>query len=77
MNYHYSKKKYYINFSQLNNLNHKPKLETLNEIRTQIIWGNQFIKHNGKCLLFTSWVCSWISFKNELINDIGQIKETL
>ena len=64
-------------FFQLNNLNQKPKLKTFHEIRAQVIWGNQFIKHKGKCLLFTSWINSGIIYINELINDIGEIKETL
>ena len=62
---------------QINNLNIKPKLKTFHEIRTQVIRGNCFIKYKGTCLLFSSWINSGIIFINDVIDDKGEIKETL
>ena len=64
-------------FFELNNLHVTPKPQTFYDIRTQIIWGNRFIKYKGKCLVFNSWINSGLLFINDVIDDNGEIKETV
>ena len=54
---------------------HGKQMLTFNDIRKQIIWGNQFIKLNKKCLVFPSWINSNLIFINDIINEQGEIKE--
>ena len=56
---------------------HGKQMLTFNDIRKQIIWGNQFIKLNKKCLVFPSWINSNLIFINDIINEQGEIKKTL
>ena len=53
------------------------QISTFNDIRKQIIWGNQFIKLKEKCLVFPSWINSNLIFINDIINERGEIKEIL
>jgi hypothetical protein len=47
--------------------------KTYYDIRKQIIWGNQNIKLNGKCLVFHNFIKSNILYINDIINDSGEI----
>lgn len=42
-------------------------------IRNQIIWGNQFIKFNRKCLLFKNWIDVNIVHIDDILNQNGEI----
>ena len=64
---------YYVEF---NNLTICKKPTSFHDIRSQIIWGNRFIKHNGKCVIFLSWINSGITYVNDIINDAGEVSET-
>ena len=39
------------------------------DIRKQVIWGNKFIKFEGKCLCFNSWIDSGLIFVNDIIDN--------
>ena len=58
-------------------INHKKVTEPSNfrTVRQQIIWGNQFIKIRGKCILFDKWLESDIVYINDIIDDSGEISE--
>jgi hypothetical protein len=60
-------------FVELNNIMNRPP-KSFHEIRSQIIWGNRFIKHRGKTLLFQSWIDSELIYINDLLNENGEIK---
>jgi hypothetical protein len=45
--------------------------ENFREIRKQIIWGNKYIKHKGKCLLKVNWIKSGILFINDILGEYG------
>jgi len=49
----------------------KPK--TFYNIRQQVIWGNTYIKHKGKCLVYKHWIDSNIVYVNDLLSDDGSI----
>lgn len=46
-------------------------------IRQQLVWGNQFIKTNNKCLIFQNWIKNGILFINDIINEKGEISEKI
>ncbi len=52
------------------------KTQSYFDIRTEVIWGNRYIKHNGKCLIFENWINSNIIFINDLLSNTGLVKET-
>ena len=47
------------------------QISTYSDVRKQIIWGNKFIKINGQCLIFNSWINSNLIFINDIINERG------
>ena len=55
--------------------NDEINLKTFDDIRKQLIWGNKFIKHNRKCIIFKNWVNSNILFINDIINKNGYVCE--
>lgn len=64
------------NFIEMNNVNTPKKTQRYFDIRTEVIWGNRYIKHNGKCLIFENWINSNIIFINDLLSNTGLAKET-
>ena len=58
----------------LRNIN-KTSPKSFVDIRKQLLWGNDFIKHNNKMLFFHNWIKSDILFINDIINDNGHINE--
>ena len=46
------------------------ELTSFAAIRSQIIWGNQNIKCNGKCLLYKHWIDSNIIYINDIISPV-------
>ena len=63
-------------YIDLNNLKPIKKPNTFYDIRTQVMWGNRYIKFKGKCLIFKDWIKSGLVFVNDIINDKGEINET-
>ena len=53
------------------------KSETFEQIRKQIIWGNQEIKFLNKCIIFKEWIKSGIIFVNDIIDENGNIAEQI
>ena len=47
------------------------------DIRKQILWGNQFIKWNRKCLLYKTWIDDNILYINDIISPAGEIDTAL
>ena len=47
--------------------------KTFEGIRNQVLWGNQFIKHNGTCLLYKNWIDVGLIFVNDIISPTGNI----
>ena len=47
------------------------------DIRKQILWGNQFIKWNRKCLLYKNWIDDNILYINDIISPAGEIDTAL
>ena len=64
------------NFIEINNASSPIKARTYFNIRTEVIWGNRYIKHNGKCLIFENWINSNILFIKDLLFNAGLAKET-
>ena len=50
---------------------------TLTEIISQVIWGNKFIKHNNKVLIFENWINSNTIRIHDLIDENGKINENI
>ena len=50
---------------------------TIENIRKAVIWGNRDIKYQGQCLIFENWITSGIHFINDIIDENGDISETL
>ena len=48
---------------------------TFFDIRKQLIWGNDLIKHDNKPLFFHNWIKSKLLFVNDVINEHGEINE--
>ena len=46
-------------------------------IRTQFLWGNQFIKWDRKCLLYKNWIDDNILYVNDIISPAGEIDTAL
>lgn len=46
------------------------------EIRKQVLWGNDNIRFNRKCLNFDDWINSDIITINYIIDEQGKISET-
>jgi hypothetical protein len=61
------------NFIEFKNTKPQKSPDTFWEIRQQIIWGNKFIKSNGKTIIFKSWIDSGILFINDIISQDGKI----
>ena len=61
----------WIEFNKLHHLN--KQIENFEHIRKQIIWGNKFIKHKGKCLLYKHWIETGIIFINDLLTEEGNL----
>ena len=53
------------------------KPNTPTEIISQVIWGNKFIKHKNKVLIFENWINSNIIRIHDLIDENGQISENV
>ena len=53
------------------------KPNTPTEIISQVIWGNKFIKHNNKVLIFENWINSNIIRIHDLIDENGKINENI
>lgn len=49
--------------------------KTFYDIRKQVIWGNEYIKLNRKCLFFNNWIKSDILYINDLLDEKGYISE--
>ena len=49
--------------------------QNFRDIRKQIIWGNKYIKYNGKCLVKVNWIKSGIIFINDILDEYGHISE--
>ena len=47
--------------------------KTFESIRNQVLWGNQFIKCNGTCLLYKNWIDVGIIYVNDIIAATGDI----
>lgn len=47
------------------------------EIRKQIIWGNKYIKLNGKCLLYNQQIKNNIIYIKDILDDNGDISQNL
>ena len=47
------------------------------DIRKQILWGNQFIKWNRKCLLYKNCIDDNILYINDIISPAGEIDTAL
>ena len=62
---------------EIKNANKSPQIQTFDQIRKQILWGNQEIKYLRKSLFFQEWVKSNILFVNDLINENGEIAENV
>jgi hypothetical protein len=45
------------------------------EIRTQLTWGNKYIKFKGKCLAKVNWIKSGIICINDTLDEYGRISE--
>ena len=48
---------------------------TFYDIRKQVLWGNKYIKRNGKCLIFHNWIESNIIYVNDILSNEGTISE--
>ena len=55
----------------------KKNPENYREIRKQILWGNRFIKHNNKCLIFQNFIQSNILYVNDILDENGEISQDL
>ena len=55
----------------------EPEPIKYSDIRKQMLWGNQYIKHNGKCLLMKNWINSGIYFINDILDEKGNISESI
>ena len=51
--------------------------ENFLDIRKQVIWGNQYIKNQGKSLYFKHWIEEDIIFINDIIDDKGEISKKI
>ena len=47
------------------------------DVRKQVIWGNNFIRLNRKCLFFKNWIQNDIIYINDIIDNQGFISENL
>ena len=45
------------------------------DIRKQVLWGNKYIKRNGKCRIFHNWIESNIIYVNDILSNEGTISE--
>ena len=45
------------------------------DIKKQVIWGNRFIKFEGKCLCFNNWIDCDIIYVNDITDNEGCISE--
>lgn len=45
------------------------------EIRKQLLWGNHFIKHNNKCIIFNNFIKSGILYVNDILDNNGNISQ--
>ena len=45
------------------------KPNTFYDIRKQVLWGNKYIKRNGKCLIFHNWIESNIIYVNDILSN--------
>ena len=44
-------------------------------IYANVLWGNKYIKRNGKCLIFHNWIESNIIYVNDILSNEGTISE--
>ena len=65
------------NMARNKNANKSPQINTFDQTRKQMLWGNQEIKYFSKCLIFQEWIKSNIFFVNDLINEKGEIAENV
>ena len=49
--------------------------KTFCDIRKEVIWGNEYVKLNKKCLFFDNWIKSNILYINDLLDERGNISE--
>ena len=49
------------------------EIKSFTDIRNQIIWGNQYIKCNGKCLLYKHWIDYNMIYVNDIIFPNGEL----
>ena len=68
--------KTWINVNNCENKHHD-QINNYLEIRKQVIWGNKFIKFQGKCLFFDNWIDSNILYINDIIDKRGNISEEM
>jgi len=47
----------------------KTKPKPFYDIRQQVIWGNNYIKLKGKCLVYKHWIDTNIVYVNDLTMD--------
>ena len=52
-----------------------PNTKHFTNIRKQLIWGNKYIKVDGKNLLFNNWINSHIIYINDLLDEKGKLSE--
>ena len=57
-----------------NNINVKEP-DNFRKIRQELIWGNKYIKFQGKCLIYSTWINDNILFVNDLIDNSGEISQ--
>ena len=53
----------------------KPK--SFIDIRKQIIWNNEYLKFEGKTLVFENWIISGILYINDIIDEMGNISQRI
>ena len=52
-----------------------PNTKKFTNIRKQLIWGNKYIKVDGKKLLFNNWINSHTIYINDLLDEKGKLSE--
>jgi hypothetical protein len=52
-----------------------PNTKYFANIRKQLIWGNKYIKVDGKNLLFNNWINSHLIYIYDLLNEKGKLSE--
>ena len=60
----------FLNFNKCKDLEQFSQLQN-HEALTQIIWGNEYFKHNGKTLYYRHWIKSGFIYVKDLFNDDG------